>query len=74
MNIAEEIEAGPNQYEPDDDMPELSSITLKKKLYNTRLQNAPEDLQTIISGATKDINDVTKLLLSFHKYRAEQMT
>jgi len=54
-------------------MPELSSITLKKKLFNTRLMNVPEDLQQIISGATKDINDVTKLLLSLHKYRAEQM-
>lgn len=28
----------------------------------------------IVSGATKDITDVTKLLLSLNKYRAEVMT
>ena len=54
-------------------MPELSSITLKKKLYNTRIQNERQDLQQIVSGATKDINDITKLLLSLSKYRAETM-
>ena len=54
-------------------MPELSSLVLKNKLYNTRLQNNPEDLQQIISGATKHIHDVTKLLLSLSKYRAETM-
>jgi len=55
-------------------MPELSSITLKKKLYNTRLRNKLEDLQQPISGATKDITDITKLLLSLNKYHANVMT
>ena len=55
------------------DLPELSSITLSNKLYNTRLKNNPEDLRQIISGATKHIHDVTKLLLSLSKYRADTM-
>ena len=55
-------------------MPEMSSISLKKKLYNTRLRNKKEDLQQIVSGATKDITDITKLLLSLNKYHADVMT
>ena len=54
-------------------MPEMSSMTFKKKLYNTRLRNKKEDLGQIVSGATKDITDITKLLLSLNKYRAEVM-
>ena len=54
-------------------MPELSSMTLQNKLYNTRLQNEPAELQQKISGATKHIHDITKLLLSLSKYRAETM-
>ena len=54
-------------------MPELSSLTLQNKLYNTRLKNDPNDLKQIISGATKHIYDITKLLLSLSKYRAETM-
>ena len=56
------------------EMPEMSSISLKKKLYNTRLRNKKEDLQQIVSGATKDITDITKLLLSLNKYHADVMT
>lgn len=52
----------------------MSSISLKKKLYNTRLRNKKEDLQQIVSGATKDITDITKLLLSLNKYHADVMT
>jgi hypothetical protein len=52
------------------DLPELSSLTLNKKLYNNRIQNEPENLKKIISGVTKDINDISKLLLSFEKYRS----
>ena len=37
------------------------------------MKNEKEDLQQIVSGATKDITDVTKLLLSLAKYRAETM-
>lgn len=48
-------------------------MTLQNKLYNTRMQNDPKDLQSKISGATKHIHDITKLLLSLSKYRAETM-
>ena len=37
------------------------------------MKNEKEDLQQIVSGATKDITDVTKLLLSLARYRAETM-
>lgn len=74
MTLGEEINVGAQVFNyRDTNMPELSSITLNKKLYNTRLQNKPEDLQQIISGTTKDIQDITKLLLSLNKYRAETM-
>ncbi len=47
MTLDEEIQAGPGE-NPDlvqqCEMPELSSIKLKKKLFNTRLRNRPEDL------------------------------
>lgn len=55
-------------------MPEMSSIQLNKKLYNTRLRNRPQDLQQIVSGATKDITDITKLLLTLNKYHANVMS
>jgi len=42
-------------------------------MYCNRMTNTKGDLQNIISGATKDINDVSNLLLSFKKYRADTM-
>lgn len=51
-------------------MPELSSLRLDKKLFNNRLQNEPENLKRIISGVTKDITEVSNLILSFEKYRS----
>ena len=74
MPLADEIAEGAqlNEHE-NSDMPELYSISLNRKLYNSRMQNEKEDLQQIVSGATKDITDVTKLLLSLAKYRAETM-
>jgi len=47
MSLDEEIQVGPGENLDNleaPEMPELSSITLKKKLYNTRLRNAPQDL------------------------------
>ena len=47
MDLEEEIAEGPGK-NPDLDieveMPEMSSMTFKKKLYNTRLRNKKEDL------------------------------
>ena len=51
-------------------LPELSSIRLNKKLYNNRLQNEPENLKKLVSGVTKDINDISSLILSFQRYRS----
>lgn len=48
-------------------------MRLKNRLFNTRLRNDPNDLQQIVSGATKDITDMTKLLASLNKYRADVM-
>jgi hypothetical protein len=74
MTLGQEISEGAQvQDHRDSNLPELSSLTLKKKLYNTRLQNKPNDLQQIVSGTLKDITDITKLLLSLNKYRAETM-
>ena len=72
--LADEIAEGAQivQHE-NSEQPELYSISLDRKLYNSRMQNEKEDLQQIVSGATKDITDVTKLLLSLAKYRAETM-
>ena len=71
MPLADEIDEGAQLNEHDNsEMPELYSISLDRKLYNSRMQNEKGDLQQIVSGATKDITDVTKLLLSLEKYRA----
>ena len=48
MTLDEEIQVGPGEnpdLEQKMEMPELSSITLKKRLFNTRLLNNPEDLK-----------------------------
>lgn len=72
--LADEIAEGAQiQQHENSEQPELYSISLDRKLYNSRMQNEKEDLQQIVSGATKDITDVTKLLLSLAKYRAETM-
>ena len=51
------------------DFPELSSVKLRK-LFNNRLQNEPENLKKLVSGVTKDINDISNLILSFQRYRS----
>jgi hypothetical protein len=71
--LPEEINEGAKEANLDTSMPELSAITLKKKLYNTRLNNERGDLQGIVSGAFKDIHEITKLMLSLRKYRTETM-
>ena len=51
-------------------MPELSSLRLNKKLYNNRLQNEQEHLKKIVSGVTKDINDISTLIFGLERYRS----
>jgi len=73
IDLETEIDQGARPTPVTSTMPELSSLKLHNKLYNTRLKNSREDLQQIISGATKHIHDITKLLLSLSKYRADTM-
>ena len=73
MDLATEIDEGAQPIVVQSEMPELSSLTLQNKLFNNRLKNDRNDLQQVISGATKHIHDITKLLLSLSKYRAETM-
>ena len=73
MDLPSEIEEGAVAAPCTSELPELFSLQLQNKLYNTRLQNQPGDLQQIISGATKHIHDITRLLLSLSKYRADTM-
>ena len=49
------------------DMPELSSLQIKKKIFNNRLQNEPENLKKIISGVTRDISEISSLILTLSK-------
>ena len=72
MDLAEEIDEGPQPQDIKSELPELSMTTLKK-LYNTRPKNERQDLQQNVSGAYKDIHDITQLLLSLRKYRTETM-
>ena len=73
MDLATEIDNGAEPVPVVSNMPKLSSIELKNKLYNTRLRNTKENLQDIISGTTKHIYGITELLLSLSKYRADTM-
>lgn len=59
-----------SQQQEVNDAPELSSLRLNKKLFNNRLQNKPEDLKKLVSGVTKDINDISNLILSLQRYRS----
>lgn len=51
-------------------MPELSSLRLNKKLFNNRLQNEPENLKKVISGVTKDLTDISSLIVSLQNYKS----
>ena len=73
IDLAEEIDSGAQPTPVTSNMPELFQLKLQNKLYNTRLKNDRDDLQMIISGATKHIHDITRLLLSLSKYRADTM-
>lgn len=49
-------------------LPELSSMQLDKKLYNSRLCNDFDNLGNLIKGITKDIVEVSQLTLNMKKY------
>lgn len=50
--------------------PQLSSINLKRKLFNNRLINDSDALKSQINGVTKDISEISHLILSLEKYRS----
>ena len=52
-------------------LPELSSIRLNKKMFNNRLKNNPEDLKKLVRGAKEDIQTISKLVKTMSTYRSE---
>lgn len=49
-------------------LPQLYSMKLEKKIYNSRLCNDFDNLGSLVKGITKDITDVSKLTLDMQKY------
>ena len=49
-------------------LPTLYSMQFKQKIFNNRLQNDPENLGQLVTGITKDINEISQLTLSLEKY------
>ena len=49
-------------------LPELYSMQFNKKLYNNRLSNHYDNLGQLVTGITKDIKEVSDMLLSLEKY------
>ena len=52
-------------------LPELSSIRLNKKMFNNRLKNNPEDLKKLVRGAKEDIQTISKLVKTMSTYRSQ---
>lgn len=52
-------------------LPELSSIRLNKKMFNNRLKNNPEDLKKLVRGAKEDIQMISKLVKTMSTYRSQ---
>lgn len=46
-------------------------MQLKKKLFNNRLQNKPDDLKGLVRGAYGDIKEITGLVQQLQRYRAQ---
>lgn len=49
-------------------LPQLYSMQFKQKIFNNRLSNHPENLGALVTGITKDINDLSQVLLNVEKY------
>jgi len=52
-------------------LPELFSMQMNRKIQNTRLQNKPENLGNLVTGITKDIQEISGIVLSLEKYGTE---
>ena len=68
--IDEELSNNPNlkKKNTENGMPELYSMQFKKKIFNNRLSNDPENLGNLVTGITKDINELSQLILYMEKY------
>jgi hypothetical protein len=49
-------------------LPELYSMKFNRKIFNNRLSNEFENLGSLVNGVTKDINDISKILMGMEKY------
>lgn len=52
-------------------LPEIYSMQLNKKIFNNRLQNKFENLGNLVTGMSKDINEMSSLILSLEKYGSQ---
>jgi len=43
-------------------------MQMNKKIYNNRLSNNYDNLKQLVVGVSKDVNEVTTLLLKIEKY------
>jgi hypothetical protein len=67
--IDEEIKVNPEKKRLQEfGLPEVYSMQLDKKIYNSRLCNDFDNLGSLVKGITKDITDVSKLTLDMQKY------
>jgi len=49
-------------------LPEIYSMKFNRKIFNNRLSNEFENLGPLVNGVTKDINDISKILMGLTKY------
>jgi hypothetical protein len=49
-------------------LPELYSMQLDKKIFNSRLCNSFEDLGSLVKGITKDINEIADITINLENY------
>ena len=67
--IDEEIKNNPTfQKNEEFGLPELYSMQFNKKIFNTRLTNYQDNLGNLVKGITKDINEVSALIIDTQKY------
>jgi len=71
QKILDEIDTDPVKKRKNNEalgLPELYSMQFNKKIYNTRLSNYQENLGRLVKGITKDINEMSELVVGLKKY------
>ena len=68
--MTEELNENGEKKESNEDynLPELYSMQFNKKIYNNRLSNHYDNLGQLVTGITKDIKEVSDMVLSLEKY------